>query len=71
MIKKLMNISGAQVLGKEEQKCIVGGLSVICECNDGSANWEGEYSDWKHAERRAAYWYGEGGGTCIPKVNPQ
>jgi hypothetical protein len=26
MIKKLMNISGAQVLGKEEQQMVTGGL---------------------------------------------
>ena len=34
MIKKLMNISGAQVLGKEELKNVMGGQWIIV-CPDG------------------------------------
>lgn len=41
MIKKLMKISGAQVLGKEELKHVIGGEGVAYVCVDGTKGYGG------------------------------
>jgi hypothetical protein len=41
MIKKLMNISGAQVLGKEELNHVMGGEGVAYVCADGTKGYGG------------------------------
>ena len=59
-----MNISGAQVLSKEEQKNLVGGIAFTCSCNNGGGAWTANYGSIERSQERAAYWCGEGGGTC-------
>lgn len=63
-MKDLKNLNGAKVLSKSEQKLVIGGKKTYaCQCDDGSAVWEGSYSSDAVAASRADYWCG-GGGTC-------
>ena len=64
MIKKLMDISGAEVLGKEEQQLLMGGARYRCACNNGEGIWYGTYASAGKADERASYWCGEGKGSC-------
>ena len=64
MIKKLMNISGTQVLGKEEQQLLMGGTRYRCACNNGEGIWYGTYASAELAGERASYLCGERKGSC-------
>lgn len=45
MIKKLMNISGVQLLSKEEQTKLLGGAIYACGCIGSAGAWTGNYAN--------------------------
>lgn len=51
MIKKMQALVDLQILSKEDQKMVKGGVTLKCECNDFSNKyWIGEYDSYKDAE---------------------
>lgn len=64
MIKKLMNLHGAQMLSKEEQKELKGGTHYACGCFGMAGAWTGNYSGQGAADNLVKR-FCRYGGQCV------
>jgi hypothetical protein len=62
-MKKLSNLSGMNVLSKEQLKMIVAGR-WSCECSGSTGQWSGNYSSGNDAIDAIEEWCSSGTGTC-------
>jgi hypothetical protein len=66
MIKKMQALVDLQILSKEDQKMVKGGVTLKCECNDFSNKyWIGEYDSYKDAEADFPRHCGNRSAICI------
>jgi len=66
MIKKMQALVDLQILSKEDQKMVKGGVTFKCECNDFSNKyWIGEYDSYKDAEADFPRHCGNRSAICI------
>lgn len=70
MIKKLMNISGVQVLSKEEQTKLLGGAIYACGCIGSAGAWTGNYANIDAANDSIAIHCSSGAGNCQLIMEP-
>lgn len=66
MIEEMRILKNLQILSKEEQKKVKGGITLSCKCNNSlSYRWIGEYASYKDAEADFKTYCGYSSATCI------
>lgn len=66
MIKKMQVLMDLQILSKEDQKMVKGGVTLACRCSKPSGfRWVGEYGSYQDAEADFPKYCGSSSAICV------